>query len=315
MMKMVNLKRNQKIKPFLFFLFLAASIWFLTKFSKPLVAVFNMDLIYQGLPEQTMLSADAPKQIQISVKANGFKLIAEYFKTKALSVDLSAGRVVEDDKIRFNQDQLLALCYRKMPQAGMISMETKELIVSLDRMSAKTVHVKFNGSLSLAQGYKMMDSALINPRSITIYGPSELIDSITEIKTRYVDLTELKSGKVQSLALEPLEGEALSRSQDSIQWSAEILEFTQKQITLPVEIVNVPKGMSLQIFPEAMTLTIEIPVEAFGQYDRSNFSLICDYNERISEDSFMIPKLKNIPERVFKPELSHKKVDYVEFTQ
>ena len=128
-------------------------------------------------------------------------------------------------------------------------------------------------------------------------------------------MTELKSGKVQSLALEPLEGEALSRSQDSIQWSAEILEFTQKQITLPVEIVNVPKGMSLQIFPEAMTLTIEIPVEAFGQYDRSNFSLICDYNERISEDSFMIPKLKNIPERVFKPELSHKKVDYVEFTQ
>lgn len=314
-MRTANLRRNQKIKPFLFFLFLATSIWFLTKFSKPLVAVFNMDLIYEGLPEQTMLSVDAPKQIQISVKANGFKLIAEFFKTKTLLVDLSAGRVVEVDKIRFNQDQLLALCYRKMPQAGMISIESKELIVSLDRMSAKTIDVKFNGVLSLAQGYKMMDSALINPKSITIYGPSELIDSITEIKTHYVNLTELKSGTVRSLALEPLEGDALSRSQDSIQWSAEILEFTQKQIILPVELVNVPRGKSLQIFPEAMTLTIEIPVDSYGQYDRSNFSLICDYNERISEDSFMIPKLKNIPERVFKPELSHKKVDYVEFTQ
>jgi hypothetical protein len=294
---------------------MAASIWFLTKFSKPLVAEFRLNLEYTNFPQQTLVSTDAPKVLNVTVNANGFKLLTEFFSDKSLVIDLSAGRLLEDDKIRFSQDQLLAFCYRKMPAAGVISLDTKELIVPIDRMAAKEIEVLFQGEVSLSQGFKMIGPPKIEPNKITVYGPSQMIDTISSIRTIYTRLEGLMNNINKAIALESLFSNELSRSQDSIFWSAQILEYTQKQIELPVELINVPRGKKLQIFPEMMTLSVEIPVNEYALYDKSNFRLICDYTERISEDSFMIPRLSQLPQGVFKPELSHKKVDYVEFAQ
>lgn len=314
-MSVLKFKRNQKLRSFLVFLLMAASIWFLTKFSKPLVAEFRLNLEYTNFPQQTLVSTDAPKVLNVTVNANGFKLLTEFFSDKSLVIDLSAGRLLEDDKIRFSQDQLLAFCYRKMPAAGVISLDTKELIVPIDRMAAKEIEVLFQGEVSLSQGFKMIGQPKIEPNKITVYGPSQMIDTISSIRTIYTRLEGLRSNINKAIALESLFSNELSRSQDSIFWSAQILEYTQKQIELPVELINVPRGKKLQIFPEMMTLSVEIPVNEYALYDKSNFRLICDYTERISEDSFMIPRLSQLPQGVFKPELSHKKVDYVEFAQ
>ena len=314
-MSVLKFKRNQKLRSFLVFLLMATSIWFLTKFSKPLVAEFRLNLKYTNFPQQTLVSTDAPKLLNVTVNANGFKLLTKFFSDKSLVIDLSAGRLLEDDKIRFSQDQLLAFCYRKMPVAGVISLDTKELIVPIDQMAAKEIEVLFQGEVSLSQGFKMIGQPKIEPNKITVYGPSQMIDTISSIRTIYTRLEGLRNNINKAIALESLFSNELSRSQDSIFWSAKILEYTQKQIELPVELINVPRGKKLQIFPEMMTLSVEIPVNEYALYDKSNFRLICDYTERISEDSFMIPRLSQLPQGVFKPELSHKKVDYVEFAQ
>ncbi len=314
-MNLLEVKRNQKIRSFLFFLLLATTIWFLTKFSKPLVAVFQLNLEYSNLPEQTLVSPDAPQKLLITVNANGFKLLTEFFRDKSLVLDLSAGRVLENNKIRFNQDQLLAFCYRKIPAADVISINTKELIVPVDRMSAKTIDVVFQGEVVLEKGFKLVGTPQMKPRKITLYGPSQMIDSISSVNTIYTSLIDLRANLTKNIPLESLWSQKLSRSQDSVLWTAEIREYTQKEIELPVEIINIPKGRRLQIFPETMILSVEIPVDEYALYDESNFKLICDYTERISEDSFMIPRLTNLPDGVFKPELSNKKVDYVEFEQ
>ena len=314
-MNLLEVKRNQKIRSFLFFLLLATTIWFLTKFSKPLVAEFQLNLEYSNLPEQTLVSPDAPQELLITVNANGFKLLTEFFRDKSLVLDLSAGRVLENNKIRFNQDQLLAFCYRKIPAADVISINTKELIVPVDRMSAKTIDVVFQGEVLLEKGFKLVGTPQMKPRKITLYGPSQMIDSISSVNTIYTSLIDLRANLTKNIPLESLWSQKLSRSQDSVLWTAEIREYTQKEIELPVEIINIPKGRRLQIFPETMILSVEIPVDEYALYDESNFKLICDYTERISEDSFMIPRLTNLPDGVYKPELSHKKVDYVEFEQ
>ncbi len=314
-MNLLEVKRNQKIRSFLFFLLLATTIWFLTKFSKPLVAEFQLNLAYSNLPEQTLVSPDAPQKLLITVNANGFKLLTEFFRDKSLVLDLSAGRVLENNKIRFNQDQLLAFCYRKIPAADVISINTKELIVPVDRMSAKTIDVVFQGEVLLEKGFKLVGTPQMKPRKITLYGPSQMIDSISSVNTIYTSLIDLRANLTKNIPLESLWSQKLSRSQDSVLWTAEIREYTQKEIELPVEIINIPKGRRLQIFPETMILSVEIPVDEYALYDESNFKLICDYTERISEDSFMIPRLTNLPDGVYKPELSNKKVDYVEFEQ
>lgn len=267
------------------------------------------------MPEQTLVSPDAPQKLLITVNANGFKLLTEFFRDKSLVLDLSAGRVLENNKIRFNQDQLLAFCYRKIPAADVISINTKELIVPVDRMSAKTIDVVFQGEVLLEKGFKLVGTPQMKPRKITLYGPSQMIDSISSVNTIYTSLIDLRANLTKNIPLESLWSQKLSRSQDSVLWTAEIREYTQKEIELPVEIINIPKGRRLQIFPETMILSVEIPVDEYALYDESNFKLICDYTERISEDSFMIPRLTNLPDGVYKPELSHKKVDYVEFEQ
>ena len=83
-MSLLKFKRNQKARSFLFFLLLAALIWFLTKFSKPLVAEYRLNLEYINMPKQTLVSSQAPDELLITVNANGFKLLREFFRDKPL---------------------------------------------------------------------------------------------------------------------------------------------------------------------------------------------------------------------------------------
>jgi len=62
-----------------------------------------------------------------------------------------------------------------------------------------------------------------------------------------------------------------------------------------------------------MSVQFEVSVAQFNQVVPSSFKLVCDFSEKITEDSFMVPKLVISPKGIIKTELSHKKVDYVVF--
>ena len=108
----------------------------------------------------------------------------------------------------------------------------------------------------LEKGFKLVGTPQMKPRKITLYGPSQMIDSISSVNTIYTSLIDLRANLTKSIPLESLWSQKLSRSQDSVLWTAEIREYTQKEIELPVEIINIPKGRRLQIFPETMILSV-----------------------------------------------------------
>ncbi len=312
-MKNISVHRNQKIKSFLFFLALALGIWFLTKFSKDLTTELTLSVVYKNLPEETLLGKAALQEFTVGVKANGFKLMGHSLGRKQIVIDASAGNRINQSTLRFNQDQLLAFCYRQLPNVGVLSLDLQELLIPLDQMASKLVPVVFKGDVVLKQGFRAVSELTITPQQIKLFGPQNSIELIDSITTELMTISGLDEDLDQLLALELPENNEITLSSKQVQVIMEVEEFAQKKLVLPVEMLNVPRGTELKIFPESMTVQFEVSVAQFNQVVPASFKLVCDFSEKITEDSFMIPKLVIKPNGIIKTELSHKKVDYVIF--
>ena len=312
-MNKVRAQKNQKVKSFLFFLGLALGIWFLTKFSKDLSTELTLNVVYKNLPEETLLGKSAVEQFRVGVKANGFKLLGHSLGRKQIVIDASAGNRIDQETLRFNQDQLLAFCYRQLPDVGVLSLEIKELLIPLDQMSSRLIPIVFRGEIDFKQGFRQVSELLMTPDKVKIFGPQNSIALIDSINTEELVINALDRDLDHDLALQLPENSEIVLSDQAVHLEMTVEEFAQKKLVLPVTLINVPRNTELKIFPESMSVQFEVSVAQFNQVVPSSFKLVCDFSEKITEDSFMVPKLVISPKGIIKTELSHKKVDYVVF--
>ena len=93
----------------------------------------------------------------------------------------------------------------------------------------------------------------------------------------------------------------------------DVKEFTQKELTLPIEIINLPEGVTIKLIPEISTIRFDVSVDDFRNTVENEFRLVCDYSERNEQENFIIPRLLNQPEDVLNIEILDKKIDFLIF--
>ena len=161
----------------------------------------------------------------------------------------------------------------------------------------------------------MISGIRLQPDSILLNGPSELISQIDSIGTKKVTKKNIEESFEEEVGIQvPNSSKVLLNSTFAI-IQVEVEEFTQKQVTVPIQLVNVPSDVKLRLIPENITVKFEVAVKDFNTIEASHFQVVCDFDEKITEGHFMIPKIVQKPEEVFRVDLTTKKVEYLIFKQ
>ena len=158
-----------------------------------------------------------------------------------------------------------------------------------------------------------MGKVIIRPDSVEVSGPSEVLDSIrTVITETFVkkDVSETING---TLVLQNPNSSTLVLSNETTELQLIVEEFTQKRLSLPIEITNVPSDIELKLIPESIIVSFEVSLSKFNSITDEDFRIVCDYSTRSSEENFMIPKLLTIPDGLYHIELETKKIEYLIF--
>ncbi|MCW9037261.1 YbbR-like domain-containing protein [Altibacter sp.] len=306
--------KSAKVKSFLFFLLLAALFWSLTKFSKEYTASLSASLHYENPPATRVLGEDNPTELSFDMTASGFQFLL--YELKRPQVRINVGNYYKKNaaQVVINKTELARIISSQLEQQILVkNISLEELRISLSEVISKKVPLHPQVSITFKEGFNTTDSLRISPDSVQVTGPAPQLDSIQFINTEPLLLENIDSDIDREIGLQIPQNNKLSLSTTTARIVLNAEEFTQKELTLPISVVNVPEGISLKLIPERIVVTFIVSVSDFNTIDLKQFRLICDFAERNQEEHFMIPKLKESPANIRNIEFSEKKIDYLVF--
>lgn len=312
--QLANPFKNTKLKAFFFFLLLATFFWILTKFSKQYVATTIATINYVNVPESGLITEDSPRQISFDMSTSGFEFLYFNLKRPSIEIDVSRYHNSGDKEVFIPKTDLIKLISSHFnTNLAVRNLSMDMLMVKLDAIVTKKVPVVAKVDFAYKDGFKALDSVLTIPDSVSVAGPSVFLEAIDFVET--VDISEKNIDKSISrkTAIRSFKDLKTSVTPKEVIVSVQVAEFSQKEMTIPIEVINAPEETVVKLIPNIVTITFGVPVEDFIGITEQDFKVVCDYAERNSEENFMIPKIVESPDEVINIEFDLKKIDYLIF--
>ncbi|GHC54559.1 hypothetical protein [Ulvibacter litoralis] len=308
-----KLFKNTKLKGFLFFLALATVFWILTKFSRQYTATTTAGIEYVNIPEATLISESNLKEISFDLTANGFEFLFFNLKSPTVQVDISKYYTSEETQVIIPKAELIKLISKYLnANIAVRNPSVEALTVKLDAIVSKKVPVIAKTDFSYKDGFKLLDSVVISPDSIVVSGPSKELENVHVVTTKMVSEKNIDKSVVYSVAIENEQSKLVMQPKE-VSLSLKIAEFSQKEMVLPITVVNVPEETVIKLIPNVISVSFDVSVEDFRVITENDFELVCDYSERNTEENFMIPRITKSPKGVTNIEYETKKIDFLIF--
>ena len=260
-----------------------------------------------------LLSEKNPNHFSMDLSSNGYKMLLYALKDAVVELDITEYYIAGNNEIIISQTELAGIVKRQLGVTSVENVSLSPLKIQLDKSVQKKVGVVFKGALNFKDGFKSLKGIELEPDTILLNGPSEIIAEIDTVYTSNFSRKNIEESISENLALIKPPSDKITMTPESVKMSLEVQEFTQKQVIVPVQLANVPKEIKLKLIPENVTVKFEVAVENFNKIDATHFQVVCDFAEKISEGYFMIPKIITKPDDVFRVDLDTKKVEYLIF--
>ncbi len=275
-----SLKKNRKIKVFLFFLVLSSIIWMLMELSKSFIApvVFNVE--YANLPKDKMVQKKPISEVELLIKAPGFMLLKYKLKTYKIILNLKS---ISRDKNAYYilpNKQITDLNAQLSNEIEIISVLRDTIFVEIGNSISKKVPVIPNLDIQYKVGYNLVEKIKLKPDSIIISGSKKLIDSITGISTSPLKLTDVfKDISLEMLLKSPYKSGQIKMSDVKVKVNGKVDKFTEGTFKIPVTIINAPFGVTVTTFPKEIEVIYQAGLSNFSKITQNDVSVVFDYKQ------------------------------------
>ena len=233
---------------------------------------------YLNIPEDMVLASFNTDKIEIRVRA-GAKQIKELNNKDArytvdIYTDIESDPVGASDSIEPGS-YLIPIYKRRLPMnrsIEILSIKPYYLNVKLEKKVSKSFFVKIFYTGTPAHGY-MVSDALVEPAIIKLTGPASHINSISELHTKVVDLSNAAENFKIKVPLD-LEGLAITAFPDSVV-TADI-KLEQQQIIKSIENIPVQVLGSSSKLKQIKIDPPEISIKIRGYYEIINNKEVLD---------------------------------------
>lgn len=298
----------------LFFLLLALFFWILTKFSKEYTETVSATLQYENAPENTMLVNEDRNDVTFDMVGNGFELVLLKLKNPKIKVDVGEFYIAESKLAVIPNADLVRIISSQLDRDRPVSnLSVEDLEIVLNKVVSKRVPVRASTDLTFKEGFKSLGAVKVAPDSVDISGPEGSVEGIEFVTTDTAVLRNVDKNVEVEVAINFPAGTNVSVSPDKVELSVPVEEFTQKNITVPVEVTNFNSEGTLKLIPETVSLTFDVSVNDFKNILSSDFRVVCDYAERNPEGNFMFPKLVKTPDGILNVEMGTNRIEYLIF--
>lgn len=280
---------KRKVKVFVILLFCSFLAWLVSKLSDTHTDRTTFDLVYTNIPDSLFFLGASKDNLTITVRGSGWQFLGSRFETRKLSIDLT------ELSYRGNKFYLAEPTYRKqieskLPEAmTILQMDLDTLFFNFTRMVSKKVPVHVDATIDLAQNFLMYGDLQLSPDSVVLRGPLQEIDTIKEVYTEAIVLSDVTDNFKRTVKLlRPSDLVHAVYKPENITLSATVFRFSEKIFQVTVEVANLPAGTQIRTFPNTVEVLCKASIERLKEISPSDFRVIADL-EDIKEDSPFLP--------------------------
>ncbi|MBK5208717.1 MAG: hypothetical protein JJE44_04335 [Flavobacteriaceae bacterium] len=275
-----SLKKNKKIRVFLFFLILSSIIWLLIELSKSYITpvVFNVE--YTDLPSGKLVQKKPISEIKVAIKAPGFTLIK--YKIKKHKILLNLKNISKTKSIYYilPNKQISLLNSQFSNGVEIVSVLKDTIFIELGASVSKKVPINPNIEIQYKAGYNLVEELKILPDSVIISGSKKYIDSVTELRTKPIRLDHVFNDIELTVDLKsPYKMSQIKMSASKVKISGKVDKFTEGTFKIPVNIINVPEGVKVTTFPKEIEVIYQTGLSYFSKITKNDISIVFDYKE------------------------------------
>ncbi|MEJ8757638.1 hypothetical protein WG947_11550 [Pontibacter sp. H259] len=279
----------------------ASTFWLLNALNKSYSTQTTYPIRFVYNQEQLVPLKPLPEEVVVNVTAKGWKLLR-----KALRLEVQPAEIYIRNLPRNNY--LLGSSLRPALVNAMDGLELKFVVTDtlyfeFDRKISRTIPLKLDPRQRLTtNNYEVKGEVKLSPATVTFTGPATLINSFPNpflVRSKNTGLT----------ASSKLEIPIVYSNKDLIDANAEETEATitvknlvQEERQLKPELVNVPKGVTLQV--PTVQVRYQLFEDSVALLNREAFKAVINFANYNPQDSSIAPELVQKPAGVRRVVLS-----------
>lgn len=280
--KIEKLKNDKQVIVFLACLLIATSLWFLNALSKEYTTIVSYPIKYINPPKNQFLANKPPEKFDLKVDAYGFTLLRHKLSLSFSPIILNLTNItrnLESNSGRYtiNSSGLIRRISDQVSNEINISeIQPEYFEIKFDSLKRKMVPVNFNITTEFKPEFNLKKPITSIPNKVTITGPSSVLDTIKVIRTKSKSFTKIDADINKEVELDEPEG--VSVTPKKVELKIEVEKFTEKELSIPVKVLNQPEDKSVKIFPSEIKILFTVGLSEFEKINTSDFSAIVDYN-------------------------------------
>jgi YbbR domain-containing protein len=312
--KVVNFKNNRRVVVFLICLIIATTLWILNALSKNYSAMISYPVKFANPPENRFLADKTPTKLDLEIDGQGFTLLR--FKllsfvpitldieeiTKNMEQNTGTFKVSSRNLIAQIEDQL-------GNEISIANINPEILVIVLDSLITKTVPVELDITVDFESQFNLKQPISTKPDKVEITGPTIVLDKISVIKTKVNIINKLNASVNQEIEL--IHPEKTTILPEKVNLNIEVEKYTEKELKIPIEILNKPKNVSVKLFPSELKVLFTVGLSRFEKIKSSDFGASVDYNTIVKDVNNLNISLYKNPEFIQGIRLIPEKVEFL----
>lgn len=299
------------LKTFLFFLGFSAAIWVAVQFSKEYTEAIELPITYTNIPKDKILLGDAPKTLDVRIKERGFNIAWNRVFPPEVSIDISDA-IQQKNSLIYNLEQYKPSILAQLNvDYENINFLQQELKINFEQRAVKKVAVVSNIDLGFAVGYSALEEIKLQPDSIMLSGPQNILDTLTHVSTNSLKINNISKDVKGKVRLDTSRLRSVSFYQEEVGYFVRTEKFTEGKVEIPIRLINVPDETNVVIFPKYVIVYYQVSLNDFVNIEPDAFEVAVDFSNAQDSDGFLIAQILEQPAQVNNVRLNEKKIQFV----
>ena len=297
---------------FLIFLVISTAAWFLVKLSEDYVTQTTFRVLIEESPADKWVSSDS-QSVKMSLNVDGFhtlryKMIREPNRFVTIPLSEVPYRLEEGNTYSFSSQYVAEKVAERLGiTASDITMNDAKVYFTMDALKSKVVPIVLQSNITTARQYDIYGIPMLDPSSVTIFGPQEVIDSIKLVRTELLSRDNVNQSFSATLPLDLLDGQIHSNTKE-VKADVQVEKYTEMDVEVPIMVAD---SLKVRFFPETMSVKCLVAMRDYASITPESFTVAVDHQQLKSMQPLLDVRLATWPPTVQILSTRPDKVEYL----
>jgi YbbR domain-containing protein len=278
-MALIKLSASERRRLSAFFtcLLLAAVAWVFTTLSNSYNFTVKEVLTYKNMPQKRAFHSLQPDTINTTLQGTGWDMLFSKmnFENRKITVDL---HTLDSKDYVVLSSQLREINEHKDFDNQITGFNPDTLYFDFSNRAVKRVPIRLISNINYRQQHAQANDVIIKPSYVTLSGPGNALEHIESWDTDSLTADSVDETVRTTVELQQSKEGNVSVYPKSVQVVVPVDEYTEKEISIPVKLVNNHDYYKVKIFPLRVKVTFTTSLNRYAQMDEDLFEATADLN-------------------------------------